>query len=128
MAGASGPLTSETLAKSMRSNPVVVRRTMAGLRKQGFVQSEKGHGGGWRLSCDLESVTLHDVYEAIGAPTMLAIGNRNESTTCLVEMAVNTATNQAFQKAEEVLLGAFRTTTLGELHRIIEQTMSGENE
>jgi hypothetical protein len=29
----------------MDTNPVVLRRVMAGLRDQGYVQSEKGHGG-----------------------------------------------------------------------------------
>lgn len=47
------PVTSEVLAKAMGTNPVVVRRVMGGLREQGYVHSEKGHGGGWEISCDL---------------------------------------------------------------------------
>ena len=39
------PVTSETLAAIMRSNPAAVRRILAGLRRHGFVHSEKGHGG-----------------------------------------------------------------------------------
>lgn len=121
MAGSSDPVTSETLAKSAQTNPVVVRRIMAGLRERRFVQSEKGHGGGWLLSCDLKNVTLHDVYEAIGAPTMLAIGNRAESSKCLVEKAVNTATSHAFRDAESALIVKFRNTTLLDLHNIIKK-------
>lgn len=121
MAGSSAPATSETLAKSAQTNPVVVRRIMAGLRERGFVQSEKGHGGGWSLSCDLENVTLYDVYEAIGAPTMLAIGNRAESSKCLVEKAVNIATGHAFREAESILMAKFRGTTLADLHNIIKK-------
>ena len=34
-----GPVTSEVLAKAMDTNPVVLRRVMAGLRDQGYVQS-----------------------------------------------------------------------------------------
>ena len=60
------PKTSETLARAMSTNPVVVRRIMAGLREQGLVSSEKGHGGGWRIACDLTKVTLRDIYEALG--------------------------------------------------------------
>lgn len=121
MAGSRDPATSETLAKSAQTNPVVVRRIMAGLRERGFVQSEKGHGGGWLLSCDLKKVTLHDVYKAIGAPTMLAIGNRAESSKCLVEKAVNTATSHAFRDAESMLIVKFRSTTLADLHNIIKK-------
>jgi DNA-binding IscR family transcriptional regulator len=119
MAESKEPRTSEVLAKAMQTNPVVVRRTMAGLREKGFVQSEKGHGGGWILSCDLKKVTLYDVYKAIGTPTLIAIGNRSDSTDCLVEKAVNKATNSAFKEAEKVLIEKFRNTTLAELNSII---------
>jgi Rrf2 family protein len=119
MAESSKPATSEMLAKSMKTNPVVVRRAMAGLREKGFVQSEKGHGGGWQLSCDLQNVTLFDIYKAVGAPALIAITNRNESTDCLVEKAVNTATKQAFKDAEKLLIENFSNVTLSELHTII---------
>jgi DNA-binding IscR family transcriptional regulator len=52
MAAFNRPMTSETLAQCMSTHPVVVRRTMAGLREAGFVRSEKGHHGGWVISCD----------------------------------------------------------------------------
>ena len=91
MAEHEGPLTSEMLAKPLGTNPVVIRRIMAGLRDQGYVQSEKGHGGGWTLSCDLSKVTLRDIYTALGSPSVLAIGNRTETTGCLIEQAVNAA-------------------------------------
>lgn len=98
------PMTSETLAQCMRTNPVVVRRTMAGLRKARFVRSEKGHGGGWSIACDLEAVTLRDVYAALGKPDLLAIGKRGEPSQCLVEQAVNDALGDAFRDAEAMLV------------------------
>src|SRR5688572_7230610 len=96
--------TSDALAKAMDTNPVVIRRVMAGLRDQGLVRSEKGHGGGWTLSCDLSKVTLHDIYAALGSPSLLAIGNRKEAPACLVEQAVNAALTLAFRDAENLLV------------------------
>ncbi len=98
------PVTSEVLAKAMGTNPVVVRRVMSGLREQGYVRSEKGHGGGWEIACDLSKVTLHDIYNAIGKPSLLAMSNRTEMPGCLVEQAVNASLNKAFSDAEELLL------------------------
>ncbi len=109
------PVTSETLAKAMDTNPVVIRRIMAGLREQGYVRSEKGHGGGWTLACDLSRVTLRDIYTALGCPSLLAIGNRTEAPDCLVEQAVNAALSQAFQDAEALLLARFGDVTLAML-------------
>lgn len=116
MAQQDGPVTSDILAQAMDTNPVVVRRIMAGLRSAGYVRSDKGHGGGWTLTCDLEQVTLRDIYDALGEPTLLAIGSRTETPGCLVEQAVNAALNQAFHDAETLLLASFGTVTLAMLN------------
>lgn len=115
------PVKSETLAKILKTNPVVVRRILAGLRKQGFVSSEKGHGGGWQLSCDFYNVTLHDIYVALDSPPLFAMGNRNESPDCLVEKAVNKAMNGAFHDAEILLLEGLKKVPLAELVHHIHQ-------
>ena len=68
MAEVEGPVTSEAMARAMQTNPVVIRRIMAGLRDAGFVRSEKGHGGGWTIARDLAAITLREVYMALGEP------------------------------------------------------------
>lgn len=108
-------LTSEDMAKAMDTNPVVIRRIMAGLRDEGYVRSEKGHGGGWTLACDLSKVTLRDIYDALGRPSLLAIGNRSESPGCVVEEVVNTALGKSFDDAEALLLARFGEITLATL-------------
>lgn len=115
MAEATGPITSEALARALDTNPVVVRRIMSGLRDRGYVRSEKGHGGGWMLSCELGRVTLRDVYEALGSPRLFAIGNRCDDTKCLVEEAVNAAMSEALADAEARLLVRFGEITLAAL-------------
>ena len=115
MAEMDGSTTSETLAKMMDTNPVVVRRIMAGLREKGYVRSEKGHGGGWTLACDLSQVTLRDIYTALGCPSLLAIGHRTEAPACLVEQAVYASLDQAFHDAEALLLSRLEGVTLAAL-------------
>jgi DNA-binding IscR family transcriptional regulator len=108
-------LTSEEMAAQGETNPVVIRRTMAGLRAAGIVRSEKGHGGGWSLVRGLDQITLYDVYEALGEPTILAIGNRTDSPGCAVEKAVNRALKGAFEAAEALLVKQLRGVTLAAL-------------
>ena len=110
-----GPVTSEVLAKAMDTNPVVLRRVMAGLRDRGYVRSEKGHGGGWTLACDLAKVTMRDVYAALGSPALLAMGNRTETPGCIVEEAVNAALRTSFEDAESLLLSRLGEVTLATL-------------
>ena len=66
-------LTSDVLASWAATNPVVIRRTFAGLRDAGIVGSTKGHGGGWTLLKPLETVTLADIQAALDEP-LLALG------------------------------------------------------
>ena len=115
MAEHRGPVTSEVLAKAMHTNPVVLRRVMAGLRDQGFVRSEKGHGGGWTLARDLSQITLRDIYAALGSPLLFAIGNRTDTPDCLVEQAVNAALDATFRDAETLLLARLGEVTLAML-------------
>jgi DNA-binding IscR family transcriptional regulator len=116
MAETDGPVTSEHLSKAMQTNPVVIRRIMAGLRDDGLVRSEKGHGGGWTIARDLSSVTLRDVYAALGSPGLFSMGNRTDAPGCLVEEAVNAALDDTFATAEALLLERFGAVTLAALH------------
>ena len=125
MAQTEGPVTSEVMAKAMGTNPVVIRRIMAGLRDAGYVRAEKGHGGGWTLSCDLEKVTLRDIYRALGEPPLFAIGNRSENPDCLVEKAVNAALSQSIVDAEELLLASLSKVTLAALAADVRRRSGG---
>lgn len=115
MADSERPMTSAELATCMNTNAVVVRRTMAGLREAGLVRSEKGHGGGWEIACNLSKVTLKDIYDALGAPTLLAIGIQLEHPACLVEQSVNQTLNAAFRDAEALLIARLGDVTLAAL-------------
>lgn len=123
MAESQAPVTSETLARAMNTNPVVVRRLMAGLRKAGFVASAKGHGGGWVLGCPLSAMTLGDVHAALGAPPFVAAGLRDEQSNCLVEQAVNEALGTAYAEAEALLVSRLHGVKLSVLAEDFRQRM-----
>lgn len=111
------PVTSETISKMIATNPVVVRRTMAGLKAAGYVTSGKGHGGGWALARPLDEVTLRDIHDALGSPRLFAIGLADDDPRCLIEKAVNAAMDEAMTEAERRLLDRFGEVTIGSLAR-----------
>lgn len=121
MARRDGPMTSEAIARMLGTNPVVVRRTMAGLRDAGYVRSEKGHGGGWAIAADLERVSLLDVHRAVGGPRLFAIGNEHPEPDCAVEKVVNVALEDALREAEALLIARLSAISLAELARGFEQ-------
>jgi DNA-binding IscR family transcriptional regulator len=109
------PINSETFAPAIKANPVVVRRAMAGLRNAGIVRSQKGHGGGWSLARSLASVTLADVYEALGLSAPFRIGQRNAGDKCVLERAVNRVLAEALTEAEALLVERLRTVTVAHI-------------
>jgi DNA-binding IscR family transcriptional regulator len=92
-----------------------VRRVMAGLREARLVRSEKGHGGGWTIACDLARTTLLDIYRAVGEPTLIALGFEEERPSCLVARAVNTALEGTAREAEQLLLRRLGAISLADL-------------
>lgn len=115
MAGTGKPMTSEQLAGHLDTNAVVVRRTMSGLREAGIVTSGKGHGGGWALARPLSTITLADVYGALGSPALFAIGNRNDNPDCLVEKAVNAALGDTLREAEAMVVKRLGAVSLADI-------------
>ena len=124
MAEQTTPVTSELLAQMMSTHPVVIRRTMAGLRERGYVSSVKGHGGGWTLTCDLNQITLAEIWRAVGEPALIALTHRHESPGCLVEQVVNQALNTASREAEALLIARLGEVTLAELSKDFHQHFS----
>lgn len=118
-----GTATSDMLAQMLNTNPVVVRRTMAGLRDQGLVRSEKGHGGGWALARPLDEISLLDIYKALGEPQLFAIDPGSADAACLVEQAVHAELGEALAQARSQLLDGFARTTLGDLARQFEKRL-----
>lgn len=109
------PLSSERVAAMLGTNAAVVRRTMAGLRRAGLAASERGPKGGWRISCDLRTVTLLDVHRAVGGPKLFAIGSDHDHPDCAVERVVNAALADALRDAEALLLARLGSISLAEL-------------
>jgi len=98
------PVTSEMLGERMKTNPVALRRTLAGLRDAGIVSAAKGHGGGWIVARDLRTVSVGDVYSALGCANLFVIGPHDEEARCPLEQAVDREVARALDEAEALLL------------------------
>lgn len=109
------PVTSDQIGQMLDMNASLVRRTMAGLRDAGFLNSTKGHGGGWYLAKPLKDITLAQVYDALGQPTLFAVGPSDDAPTCLLEKAANAATQSALVAARAAFTSTLAGTTVADL-------------
>lgn len=105
-------VTSEEMGKMLNTNPVVVRRTMALLKKAGYITSVKGHNGGWSLIGELSEITLLDIHRALGEPTIFTIGLSDEHTECLIEKAINESLSGVMDEAQSLMFRRFGEITL----------------
>ncbi len=109
------PMTSEELAVCFHTNPVVIRRALAGLREAGIVTSAKGHGGGWAVARPPATISLGEIYVALGERGVLAPVAGSESPGCLIEATVANALDGFYAEAEALLRRRLGDISLADL-------------
>lgn len=110
------PATSEDLAACVGTNPVVVRRTMAGLRAAGLVTSTAGHGGGWTLARDAAAISLGEVTTALGERLLFSVDVAGSAgAACGVHRAVAGALDGFLRDAEALLVERLGAISLADL-------------
>jgi Rrf2 family protein len=77
MNGGEGPVSSAYLASSVNTNPVVVRRIIQGLVKNGLLKGKTGKGGGSELALPPDKINLYQVYKAVHEEESVFEFNRN---------------------------------------------------
>jgi Rrf2 family protein len=92
---------SELIAKNVSTNPARIRKVMSCLRKNGFVKTKEGIGGGYILDCNPQEVTLAQIYRAVSYGTLKphwCTGDPDQ--TCPVSSNTQVVMDQIFNEAE----------------------------
>lgn len=109
------PLTSEYLAGSVTTNPVVIRRALGELRRAGLVASQSGHHGGWRLTRTPNQITLRDAYKAVQRESLFALPPAEPNPHCDIGRSICTTMRGIFEEAEEAMLCRLQGHTLADV-------------
>ncbi len=96
------PVTSETIALSVDTNPVVIRRIMSHLRQHGLVESRSGSNGGWRLTRPASALSLREVYQAVSHESVLAM-HQHPNPDCLIGGHIQEALGGVFNQAQTAM-------------------------
>ncbi len=65
IASKDAPVKSAQIARSVGTNPVVVRRILSRLAEAGLVESRRGRAGGTALAYEPDEITLREIYVAV---------------------------------------------------------------
>lgn len=110
------PLTSDYIAGSVNTNPVVIRRLLGLLAKAGLVHTAPGGAGGSRLGRDARRVTLADVYEVVEAEGALyGKHSRQPNPKCPVGRNIVELLDRRLSDAESAASASLRKTTIADL-------------
>jgi Rrf2 family protein len=120
------PVTSEYIAGSVNTNPVVIRRVLASLRAAHLVASQAGNGGGWRLTRAPAAVTLRDVYCAVEDEPVFALHHRPPNSNCPVGRHIQHALNRHFAAATRALEDELARTTVADVLREVLRAAEGD--
>lgn len=106
------PMTSTMIAKSVDTNPVVIRRIIGSLVKHGLVEVKMGTGGGSRLTKDPENISIAEIYVALEEGEIFNVPELDESHGCPVAKLVRPVLRKVFGDAENSLLAELHNKTL----------------
>ncbi len=108
--------TGDFIARSVNTNPVVIRRIMGMLKKAGLVDVRPGVGGATLLK-DSDRTTLLDVYRAVNATeeNQLFRIHDNPNFDCPVGRNIEQVLQAELRDAQSVMEQRLAQTTLDQL-------------
>lgn len=114
------PLKSEQLAKSVKTNPVVIRRLLCALGRANLVSSQTGAAGGSKLARSPESVTLLEVYRAIGGGDIFALHRQPPNRRCFVGMNIEAVLGGVLEEAVAAVESVLSKLTIEDVLKRLE--------
>lgn len=116
-------MTSDQVAASINTNPVIIRRSLGDLRRAGLVEVRHGSGAGWSLARSPETITLLEVYEAVEQEEPLFGMHRTEpNLECPVGKGIRPALGEVYGEIENALRRELARTSVAQvLHKTLER-------
>ena len=108
-------LTSDQVAASVNTNPVIIRRSLGELRRAGLVSVSRGAGPGWSLARRPEDITLLDVYDAVESRPLFALHHAEPNLDCPVGRGIRPALHGVYAGAEQALRAELGRTSIADV-------------
>jgi len=110
-------LTSDQVAASVNTNPVILRRSLGDLRRAGLVEVRHGTGSGWRLAREPAAITLLDVYDAVGPEPLFALHHTEPNLECPVGRGIRPALGHVYGVIEQAVRSELAGTSIADVLR-----------
>ena len=110
-------LTSEQVAASVNTNPVIIRRSLGDLRRAGLVDVRHGAGAGWSLARAPEQITLLDVYDAVEQDPLFGMHHTEPNLECPVGKGIRPALTHFYSGVDRAIRDELVRTSIEDVLR-----------
>ncbi len=109
------PATSDEIARSVNTNPVVVRRILSSLAKAGLVRSWRGSTGGSVLAREPADISLRALFRAVDDSEGPALHNQPPNPDCPVGAHIVPVLGSIIGRAEAARESALAGVSLADV-------------
>ncbi len=114
------PVTSDQIASSVNTNPVVIRRMLGLLQQAGLVRSRRGANAGWTLARTPDAITLLDVYQAVEEEPLFGLHASPPNQKCPIGRNIQPTLRKVYGGLENQLRRQLSQTTV---QQVLAQTI-----
>lgn len=119
LAFAGETMDSRALARSVNTNPVVVRRLLLALGRAGLTETRAGKNGGTILRKHPAQIRLLAIYDAIEPKPLIAINERKAARDCAISCNMKKIMARIAESTEQTMRRHLRAITLAQLlHKV----------
>ena len=105
----------EIVARSLDTNPVVVRRMLKKMEQHGLVQIRPGKDGGVQLALRPSEINLEQIYKAVEEETAVFALRQSGNPECAVDTRMRDLLSPIFAATDSAVGRTLRRTTLSSL-------------
>jgi DNA-binding IscR family transcriptional regulator len=108
-------VTSASLAGSINTNPVIVRRLLLSLKKAKLIDTCKGAGSGSRLNRSPHRINMAEIYRSVEDSETFATPMRKPNSACPVGRNILDALGIYFVSAQKAMEADLEKTSLADV-------------
>lgn len=113
-------VTSEAMAASIQTNPVVVRKLLSQLNKEGLIETSRGSGK-TKLATLAQDISLYDIYQAVEKKQDVFKIHQDTNPACIVGGNIQTVLSKTMNDVERHVQQALETVSLQDIVTDIER-------
>lgn len=112
---------SDHIARSVNTNPVVIRRLLGQLNHAKLVTSQTGASGGTRLARCPNEINLSEVYKAVSCGEVFALPSNSPNRDCPVGRNIESVLCRVQKEIDKTISNRLSEYSLADVMKMIEQ-------